>query len=277
MQVIWVSQGGDANNFPGIHETVTSLSSGELEQILPFLLSLEDVTNEDFWRNLGENLALGHLQELSHWQHSRNLDLLVNANLDRLNARAATVDRVQPNLFDDLDGPPYWEVVDSHLHLRCGDVDFKFVDDRRKIVHRTELGITPRWYEIDRRLERYGVEGIEFTSPGSKARIRSSTTEGLRESMDMQALSEALGEYARVMAVELRWPGSRHNIEVDFDRSAVESVGSSISLHILAYIGLDLLHRAAPKTLRAFQNFVTTDEKFQWWNNRGGRLGVPPA
>ncbi|MFJ2937450.1 hypothetical protein ACIO8G_32365 [Streptomyces sp. NPDC087219] len=277
MQVMWVSQGGDAANFPGTREMVTSLSSGELGQILPFLLSLEDVTNEDFWRNLGENLALGHLQDLLHWQCSRNLDLLINANLDRLNARAAAVDPIQPNLFDELDGPPRWEVVDSHLHLRCGDVDFKFVDDRRKIAHRTELGIAPRWYEIERRLDRYGVEGIEFTSPGSKTRIRSSTTEGLRESMDMRALSEALGEFARVMAVELRWPRSRHNIEVDFDRFAVESVGSSVSLHILAYLGLDLLHRASPNSLRAFQEFVTADGKFPWWVDGSGRLGVPPV
>jgi hypothetical protein len=277
MQVMWVSQGGDAENFPGTHETVTSLSSGELTQILPFLLSLEDVANNDFWRNLGENLALWHLQELSHWRHSRNLDLLINANLDRLNARAAAVDQVQPNLFDELDGPPYWEVVDSHLHLRCGEVDFKFVDDRRKIAHRTELGIAPRWYEIEHRLDRYGIEGIEFTSPGSKTRIRSSTTEGLRESMDMQALSEALGEFARVMAVELRWPRSRHNIEIDFDRFAVESVGASISLHVLAYLGLDLLYRASPKSLRSFQKFVTADEQFPWWNDKGGRLGAPPV
>ncbi|MBZ6088930.1 hypothetical protein KVH02_11410 [Streptomyces olivaceus] len=276
MQVMWVSQGGDAENFPGTHEMVTSLSSGELTQILPFLLSLEDVANIEFWRNLGENLALGHLQELEHWPGSGNLNLLVNANLDRLNARAAAVDQIQPNLFDELDGPPYWEVADSHLHLRCGDVDFKFVDDRRKIAHRTELGIAPRWFEIEHRLDRYGIEGIEFTSPGTKTRIRSSTTEGLRESMDMQALSEALGEYARVMAVELRWPRSRHNIEIDFDRFAVESVGSSISLHILAFLGLDLLYQAPSKALRSFQRFVTVDDKFPWWNDKGVRPGALP-
>ncbi|MFF7752275.1 hypothetical protein ACFZCP_24155 [Streptomyces sp. NPDC007971] len=264
MQVMWVSQGGDADNFPGTHETVTSLSSGELTQILPFLLSLEGVINNDFWRNLGENLTLGHLQELEHWQRSRNLDLLVNANLDRINARGAAVDRSQPNLFDNLEWPPYWEVMDSHLHLRCGEVDFKFVDDRRKIAHRTELGIAPRWFEIEHRLDQYGIEGIEFTSPGSKTRIRSSTTEGLRDSMDMQALSEALGEFARVMAVELRWPRSRQNIEVDFDRSTVESVGVAISLHILAHLGLDLLYQASPNTLREFRRFVTEDKRFPW-------------
>ncbi|MDQ0581639.1 hypothetical protein [Streptomyces rishiriensis] len=274
MQVMWVSQGGDAENFPGTHETVASLSSGELTQILPFLLSLEDVVNNDFWRNLGENLELGHLQDLEYWRGSSNLNLLINANLDRLNARGAAVDRVQPNLFDELDGPPYWEVSDSHLHLRCGDVDFKFVDDRRQIAHRTELGIAPRWFEIEHRLDRYGIEGIEFTSPGSKTRIRSSTTEGLPESMNMQALSEALGEFARVMAVELRWPRSRHNVEVDFDRFAVESVKSSIGLHLLAYLGLDLLHQASPRLLSSFQRFVTADERFPWWNHNGGHAGA---
>ncbi|WP_406429169.1 hypothetical protein OHA59_25350 [Streptomyces sp. NBC_01589] len=274
MQVMWVSQGGDAERFPGTHETVAALSSGELTQILPFLLSLEDVANNDFWRNLGENLAIGHLQELEHWQRSMNLDLLVNANLDRISARGAAVDQIQPDLFDELDGPPYWEVADSHLHLRCGEVDFKFVDDRRKISHRTEMGIAPRWFEIEHRLDRYGIEGIEFTSPGSKTRIRSSTTEGLPESMDMQALSEALGELARVMAVELRWPRSRHNIEIDFDGSTVESVGAALSPHILAYVGLDLLRQASPAMLREFQRFVTAGEQFPWWNDKGGRPGA---
>jgi hypothetical protein len=276
MQVMWVSQGGEAERFPGTHEIVAALSSGELTQILPFLLSLEEVVNNDFWRNLGENLSIGHLQELEHWRGSRNLDLLVNANLDRISARGASVDQIQPDLFDDLDGPPYWEVVDSHLHLRCGEVDFKFVDDLRKISHRSELGIAPRWVEIEHRLGRYGIQGIEFTSPASKTRIKSSTTEGLRESMDMQALSEALGELARVMAAELRWPRSRHNIGIDFARSAVESVGAALSPHILAYVGLDLLRQASSETLAEFQRFVTSDERFPWWNNKGGRLGAVP-
>ncbi|QHY96651.1 hypothetical protein SSPS47_16205 [Streptomyces sp. S4.7] len=276
MQVMWVSQGGDAERFPGTHETAAALSSGELTQILPFLLSLEDVANNDFWRNLGENLSIGHLQELEHWRGSMNLNLLVNANLDRITARGAAVDQIQPDLFDDLDGPPYWEVVDFHLHLRCGAVDFKFVDDRRKISHRKEMGIAPRWFEIEPRLDRYGIEGIEFTSPGSKTRIRSSTTEGLRESMDMQALSEALGEFARVMAVELRWPRSLHNIDIDFDGSAVESVGVALSPHILSYVGLDLLRQASPETLREFQKFVTVGGRFSWWNDKGGRLGTVP-
>ncbi|MFE0001901.1 hypothetical protein [[Kitasatospora] papulosa] len=270
MQVMWVSQGGDAGRFPGSHEIVAALSSAELTQILPFLLSLEDVTNNDFWRNLGENLAIDHLQDLKHWRRSTNLNLLVNANLDRISARGAAVDQIQPDLFDDLNRPPYWEVTESHLHLRCGEVDFKFVDDRRKISHRTEMGIAPRWYEIERRLDRYGIEGLEFTSPGSKTRIRSSTREGLPESLDMQALSEALGEMARVMAAELRWPRSRHNIEVDFDGSTVESVGAALHPHILAYVGLDLLSQASPGNLINFQQFVADGERFPWWNESGG-------
>ncbi|MFZ3594648.1 hypothetical protein [Streptomyces sp. BH104] len=269
MQVMWVSQGGDAQQFPGSRQRVASLSTGELTQILPFLLSLEDVANLDFWRNLGVNLALSHLQELQHWRGNRNLDLLVNANLDRINARGAAVDRIQADLFDDLSGPPCWEVKDSHLHLRFGENDFKFVDDRRKISHRSESGITPRWFEIENRLDRYGIEGIEFTSPGSKTRIRSSTTEGLRGSMDMQALSEALGEMARVMSVELRWPRSRYNVEIDFDHSAVESVGPALGLHILAYLGLDLLQQTPQNSLREFQRFVSEDGEFPWWKEGG--------
>ncbi|WPP31431.1 hypothetical protein [Streptomyces sp. CL7] len=276
MQVMWVSQGGDAQDFPGTQEAATALSASELTQILPFLLSLEDVASIDFWRNLGEHLSLDHLQELEHWRASENLNLLVNANLDRVKARGAAVDHIQPDLFDDLSGPPHWEVVDSHLHLRCGEVDFKFVDDRRKIAHRTEVGIAPRWTEIERRLDRYGVEGIEFTSPGSKTRIRSSTREGLRESMDMRALSKALGELARVMAVELRWPRSRNNIEIDFDRSAVESVSAALSPHVLAFSGLDLLHQAPAAALQEFQRFVTVDESFPWWNVKVTDMGTLP-
>jgi hypothetical protein len=276
MQVMWVSQGGDAQRFPGTHEAVAALSAGELTQILPFLLSLEDVASIEFWRNLGEHLSLGHLQELEHWRPGRNLNLLVNANLDRIKARGAAVDHMQPDLFNDLSWPPYWEVVDSHLHLRCGEVDFKFVDDRRKISHRTEMGVAPRWPEIEHRLDRYGIEGIEFTSPGSKTRIRSSTTEGLRESMNMQALSEALGELARVMAVELRWPRSSNNIEVDFDRSAVESVSAALNPHILAFVGLDLLDQATAAMLREFQRFVTVDKQFPWWDAKRNDLGALP-
>ncbi|WP_327660448.1 MULTISPECIES: hypothetical protein [unclassified Streptomyces] len=74
MQVMWVSQGGSPGEFPGTRDREPSLSAAELSEIIPFLLGLEEVSNSEFWRNLGENLTLQHLQELAHWPKGRNLD-----------------------------------------------------------------------------------------------------------------------------------------------------------------------------------------------------------
>ncbi|WAP57030.1 hypothetical protein [Streptomyces sp. S465] len=267
MQVLWISQGGDAQEFPGTLEADTALSASELTQILPFLLPLEEISNIEFWRSLGENLDLGHLQSLEHWKSSFNLNLLINANLDRIKAKGVALDQVELNLFDDPDAAPYWEIVDSQLRMRCGHIDCRFVDDLRKTAHRTAVGRAPRWFAIEQRLDRYGIEGIEFTSPVSKTRIQSSTTEGLRESTDMRALSEALGKLARVVAVELRLPNSRDNVEINFDRAAVDAVGTSLSAHVLAHLGLDLLYQSTQETLDEFRRFVSVEQRLPWWRS----------
>ncbi|MEU5280469.1 hypothetical protein AB0G87_29110 [Streptomyces asoensis] len=268
MQVLWVSQGGEASEFPGTLESRTALSSNELVEILPFLLSLENISSIEFWRNLGENINLGLLQDLENWPANPNLNLLVNANLDRVKAKGAALDRVEFNLFDDPDSPPYWHIQDSQLHMRCSEIDLRFVDDRRKTAHRTDVGRAPQWYEIEQRLDRYGIEGVEFASPGSKAHIKSSTTDGLRDSTDVRALSKALGQLARVISVELRLPNSRDNVEIDFDRSAVDAVGAALSPHLLAHLGLDLLYQSSQKTLEDLSSFVSVGGTLPWWRDK---------
>ncbi|MFJ3495984.1 hypothetical protein ACIPPJ_20635 [Streptomyces sp. NPDC086091] len=268
MQVLWVSQGGEANEFPGTLESGTALSSNELVEILPFLLSLEEIPSIDFWRNLGENLTLGLLQNLEIWPTNSNLNLLVNANLDRIKTKGVALDRVEFDLFDDPEAPPYWHIQESQLHMRCSEVDLRFVDDRRKTAHRSDIGRAPQWFEIERRIDRYGIEGIEFASPGSKTHIKSNTTDGLRGSTDMSALSKALGKMARVISVELRLPNSRDNVEIDFDRSAVDAVGAALSPHVLAYLGLDLLYQSPQGTLEDLSAFVTVGNSLPWWRDK---------
>ncbi|MPY57435.1 hypothetical protein [Streptomyces spongiae] len=268
MQVLWVSQGGDATDFPGTLESRSVLSPDELIEILPFLLSLEDISNIEFWRNLGENISLRLLQDLENWPTSANLNLLVNANLDRIKTKGVALDQVDLNLFDDPDAPPYWDIQESQLHLRCSEIDLRFVDDRRKTAHRSDIGRTPQWSEIESRLDQYGIEGIEFASPGSKTRIKSNTMDGLRESTDMRALSDALGNLARVISVELRLPDSRDNVEIDFDRSAVDAVGAALSPHLLAHLGLDLLYQASQKTLEDLRAFMTVSHSLPWWKDK---------
>ncbi|MEU7335753.1 hypothetical protein [Streptomyces sp. NPDC007074] len=269
MQVLWVGQGGRAEEFPGTINSGSSLSPSELAAILPFLLSLEDISDIEFWRKLGENIDLNLLEGLGHWPASSNLDVLVNANLDRIKVKGMALDTVQLGLFDDPDSQLFWEIKESQLHLRCHEADLRFVDDRRKTAHRSNVGYTPQWSDIEHRLDRYGIEGIEFTSPGSKTRIKSSTTDGLRASTDMGALSKALGHLARVISVEVRLPQSRENVDIDFDRSAVDAGGAALGPHLLAYFGLDLLRRASVGTLEELQAFVATEHNLPWWSDKG--------
>ncbi|MET7795951.1 hypothetical protein [Streptomyces decoyicus] len=267
MQVLWVSQGGEVSEFPGTLESRTALSPDELIEILPFLLSLEEISSIEFWRNLGESLSLGILQGLESWPANSNLNLLVNANLDRIKTKGVALDRIEFDLFDDPGAPPYWHIQESQLRMRCSEIDLRFVDDRRKTAHRSDVGRAPQWLEIEHRLDRYGIEGIEFTSPGSKTHIKSSTTDGLRDSTDMSALSRALGKLARVISVELRLPNSRDNVEIDFDRSVVDAVGVPLGPHLLAYLGLDLLYQSSQKTLEDLSAFVTVGGSLPWWKD----------
>ncbi|MEU6115885.1 hypothetical protein ABZ840_15340 [Streptomyces sp. NPDC047117] len=269
MQVLWSSRGGDVERFPGSGRRGGALSAEELAEILPFLLRLEEIPNTEFWRSLGENINVRLLQDLESWSASPNLNVLVNANLDRIKVKSAALDHAQPDLFEDPDAGFSWKVEDSALCLCSSEVRLKFVDDRRKTAHRSHVGSVPRWSDIERRLDAYGIEGIEFTSPASKMRIQSSTVAGLRESTDMDALSTALGELARVISVQLRLPGARDDVEVDFDRSVVDVVGSPLGPHVLAHYGLDLLFQAPATTLEDLRSFVTADGSLPWWREKG--------
>lgn len=265
MQVLWASHGGGVDDFPGEGRAESSLSAAELTEILPFILRLAEITNLDFWRNLGKSLTLGLLESLNHFEGSPNLDHLVNANLDRIKAKSMSLDRSDPTLFDDIDGLR-WRVNDAMLLLSHSQFDLAFVNDRRKIARRTkDLGRTPRWNEIEGRISRFSTEGIEFTAPTSKLRIQSSTAEALTRSTNMDALSSALGEFARVNSIQLRIPLSNETLEINFDRSVVDSQPAPVSLHVLARYGLDLIYQASPELLSDLELFTSMDSALPWW------------
>lgn len=265
MQVLWASHGGGVEDFPGEGRAESSLSAAELAEILPFILRLAEITNLDFWRSLGKSLSLGLLESLNHFEGSPNLDQLVNANLDRIKAKSMSLDRSDPTLFDDIEAM-HWRVDDATLLLSHSEFDLAFVNDRRKIARRTkDLGRTPRWNEIEGRINQFSAEGIEFTAPTSKLRIQSSTAEALTRSTDMDALSSALGEFARVNSIQLRIPLSNDTLEINFDRSVVDSLPAPVSLHVLARYGLDLIYQASPELLRDLELFTSMGSVLPWW------------
>jgi hypothetical protein len=265
MKVLWASRGGDADDFPG-EGRGGALSTGELSEILPFILKLDEIRNTSFWRELGENLSLHVLENLEHVEAGCNLNYLVNVNLDRVKAKSMALDRSELTLFDDEEDPLHWEIADSTLILGSPEFALRFVNDRRKISRRNrDLGRAPRWAEIEDRINRFSAEGIEFTAPTSKLRIQSSTAAGLTDSTDMNALNSALGDLARVNSIQLRVPHSREMLEINFDRSVVDSIEAPIGPHLLARYGLDLLYQASDEVLEYLKEFVSQADELPWW------------
>ncbi|MTE19654.1 hypothetical protein F0L17_11045 [Streptomyces sp. TRM43335] len=215
LHAVWVGSGGDASAFPAIGDVTGPLD----DEALSFLLNLEEIIDDVFWRRIGRSISLERVSGLSIDQPSPNLQRLVANNLDVLFARFCRIVSAQPQLWDALEGsfPIQW-VIDrgmlglqgerftaflaskrEDLNVPAEDFDGISIDElvSRSIKHR--IPISELELSTDRRTLTYGSEHVEDVSGDA----------------ELMNFAEVLGASARVNSAIASIAGAR-NLRCDF-------------------------------------------------------------
>ncbi|MGH3246381.1 MAG: hypothetical protein ACRDOI_09245 [Trebonia sp.] len=112
LRAIWEGHGGAASTFP------TSASVGQLtDDDLSYLLSAVEQASSDFWRRIGRTITTAQLGLVRIEDPSVNMQALVRANVEHLQARGVRVVD-EPFRLGESDEVPRWMVARGCLALR---------------------------------------------------------------------------------------------------------------------------------------------------------------
>src|SRR6266704_2513967 len=113
LQAVWIGSGGRSDLYPATRLTLANATD---DDTLEFLLDLDPINDWKFWRRVGSAVSVEQLGRLRVQVPNANLQMLISANLDRLQARTFRLrDSFQPT-FDDIDRPTYyWTISRSAL------------------------------------------------------------------------------------------------------------------------------------------------------------------
>ncbi|TMR12381.1 hypothetical protein ETD86_32900 [Nonomuraea turkmeniaca] len=253
-QLLWMSHGGQLEEFPGSKSLTVRLSERELTRLLPLILRSETIDNRLFWRQLGELVTLPTLESLVNIAASGNLDLLINCNIDRIPVSQMALRYSAPRLFDTPESFQ-WTIRESILTLETADMSLSFVSDRRRLAKWPSPGRPPTWREIQPRSAKYLIEGIELFGPTARADVQAQPIGGTSSLGNIDQMNAALGDQARVGSMSVRVPGTSRTVICDFERSTVDSGERPIDLRPLARHGLDLLYQASDALLEQLDLF----------------------
>ena len=112
LRAIWEGHGGAASTFP------TSASVGQLtDDDLSYLLSAVEQASSDFWRRIGRTITTAQLGRVRIEDPSANMQALVRASMENLQARGVRVVD-EPFRLGESDEVPRWMVAKGCLALR---------------------------------------------------------------------------------------------------------------------------------------------------------------
>lgn len=112
LRAVWEGNGGASSRFPKT-ETVGHLTDDDLS----YLLTAMDEASVDFWRRIGRTLTTAQIGRVRIEDPSMNLQSLVRANLERLQARGVRV-VAEPFRLGKSNRVPRWIVAKGCLALR---------------------------------------------------------------------------------------------------------------------------------------------------------------
>lgn len=253
LQAVWVGSGGRLEDFPGRKDIGASIDDDALD----FLLQLDPVDDEEFWRRVGEKVPLEQLVRLDLPHGSENLDKLMTANASHYTARYCKVKTESRNLFD-ADRPPIFWFVDRRV---LGMKGFNFaayvtehVDEFRRVSPDRRSGIPLS--ELLPRTEGMNLTELELSVGARTIRYASSDKSDVVRDPALHQLQESLGKpFVRSTAVTV----GDHQVYCDFtSRTARGSVSTSLELRQLLSIAIRLFENltqleaeAMSKLLRA--------------------------
>jgi hypothetical protein len=112
LRALWEGYGGAASAFP------TASTVGQLtDDDLSYLLSAVERASSDFWRRIGRTITTAQLGRVRIDDPSENMQALVRANMEHLQARGVRVVH-EPFRLGESDEVPRWMVAKGCLALR---------------------------------------------------------------------------------------------------------------------------------------------------------------
>ena len=171
----------------------------------------------DFWRQIGRSLDLAQIAALSVQNPSENLQRLISANLDRLQARAVRVRDEQVSLFEDFE-QPHWVLDRSCLAFRTFAWTAYFAATMNSLPAGDDDGPPVDLAELKRRLA--GVRGrlrdIEVSDNDVAITVRSTSESG--GTRVLHSAEQATGMAAPVLSLSIALSSGRR-LTLDFGAS----------------------------------------------------------
>lgn len=213
LHAVWVGSGGDAANFPADTDVAGPLD----DEALAFLLDLDEITDDTFWRRIGRGISLERLSSLVINQPSSNLQRLVSNNLDVLHAKLCRIVLSQPQLWDEQAGLR-WAIDRGMLALQ-GDRFTAFLAGRREDLNvRAEDVDGISVSELVERAVRHriSVAQLELSTSRRTLTYGSDRVEDVAHDEELSDFADVLGPTARVNAAIASLPGAR-NLRCEFN------------------------------------------------------------
>ncbi|HEU5159282.1 MAG TPA: hypothetical protein VFU43_19965 [Streptosporangiaceae bacterium] len=225
MQALWVSSGASAADFPA------ALQPGRLDDTsLLHLLGLDPIDDVEFWRNLSADLTLEQLAGLRVERPTRNFQLLIRANLDRLYARAARVISAETGTGATRDTEPRWVIEHGEVGLRIDGFCAYVFDSADKLGSRSDSEGIP----VDvffRRLQglreaRIPISRAELSGGGRRVTYESESIEDITEDLEFRRFVNAMESAAQVRRVVAKLEDGKQ-VKCNLTNSTATGFGSS--------------------------------------------------
>jgi hypothetical protein len=254
LRAAWVSSGGATNDFPAPKEsTVDPGDDG-----LTFLIELEEIDDQEFWRSLGESLTIERLINLDLSASPVNLQHIVEANLDRLWARAFRVLPDQPRL-NEADRDLIWRMERNCLALSGRSFTAFLGPQVENISHIKAKSPLPdvTVEELRERARAIGIaiESFGLTNGQTIVTVQSANESDAAREEDVSAVAHTLGSPS-VQRASIRVGG--RNIELDFtDGTASARTSGQPPLTDILGMGLPLLWPLSRQELSALVSMMS--------------------
>jgi hypothetical protein len=193
LKAIWRASGASALDFPANSAETDDPGDDAIE----YLLDTDEIDDWGFWRAIGDGISLKRLSEISLPRGSFNLGHLVEANLDRLWARAMRVISDQRRLedFDVEEGGLIWRITGALLAL-SGEHFTAFVAPTvgdLKQIKTDDPGDGIPVMEVRRRSQGIPIDSLEMTAGDRVITYGSQDRQDVSNDDQLDSLGAAMG------------------------------------------------------------------------------------
>jgi len=258
LRAVWEGHGADGASFP----TTASLGTLTADD-LSYLLSIPSDGSPDFWTKIGRAVSTELLASVRVDDPSPNLQALVSASLDRLEAKGVRLIDEPYELFEP-DDYPRWIVTRNRLALRGQNWTAYLAARRTEEFPPTEDAELPDYPTITSRAtaNRTRISQVQIEGHDTAVTVESRQGEEVLGRDELNAIVERMGNAPLREAVAVLPDG--RNVKVDFPQRTASGSGSvTFLLRPLLLFVLPLLSDFSAYELAGIQRVVRGGDSYE--------------